>query len=56
MNGQSIDEYREQHPEKPSRRTIYYWIEKDYLEYYRTVSGRIRITGVKEKKDGQERS
>jgi hypothetical protein len=49
MKGQSIDEYRAAHPEKPSRRTIYNWIEKDYLEFYRTVSGRIRITGEKKK-------
>ncbi len=53
MNGLSIDKYREQHPEKPSRRTIYYWIEKGYLEYYRTVSGRIRITGEKEQQIGK---
>jgi hypothetical protein len=47
MNGLSIDEYRDKHPEKPSRRTIYNWIDKGYLEFYRTVSGRIRITGEK---------
>ena len=45
MNGQSIDDYRLSHPDKPSRVTIYNWIKKGYLEYYRTVSGRIRITG-----------
>ncbi len=47
MNGLSLDEWRKQHPEKPSRRTIYNWINKGYLDYYTTPSGRKRITGVK---------
>jgi hypothetical protein len=49
MIGLSIDKYREQHPDKPNRGTIYNWINKGYLNYYRLPNGRIRITGEKKK-------
>ena len=47
MKGLSIDQFREQHPDKPSRGTVYNWIKKGYLDYYELPTGRKRITGVK---------
>ena len=47
MTGKSIDKFRAEHPDKPSRGTVYNWINKGYLDYYRLPNGRIRIIGEK---------
>ena len=46
MKGLSIKEYMKQEG-LTSRTTVYNWINKGYLDYYTTPSGRKRITGVK---------
>jgi len=50
MKGYTVKQYAELMGVTP--KTICVWLKKDWLDFYLVPSGRKRITGMKESKDG----